>query len=113
MRVLLVTSSGGVLLDLLALRPWWSRHEASWVAVAAADTSSALAGQPVTWVPESVGVWRAFRVLRKVRPDLVVSAGRRVATPFFLVARVLRVPAIGVGAEAPRQSREVFDGELY
>lgn len=26
-RVLLVSSSGGVLLDLLALRPWWSRHD--------------------------------------------------------------------------------------
>jgi hypothetical protein len=26
-RILLVTSSGGVLLDLLGLRAWWSRHD--------------------------------------------------------------------------------------
>ena len=32
--MLLVSSSGGVLPDLLALRPWWGRYDVSWVAVA-------------------------------------------------------------------------------
>ncbi|MFI5890301.1 hypothetical protein ACIA5D_09295 [Actinoplanes sp. NPDC051513] len=116
MRVLLVTGSGGMLLDLLALRPWWERYDTSWVAVAAADTTSALAGQPVTWVPEPVCLWRAFRVLRKSRSDLVVAAGRRMAMPFFLAARLSRVPALWVGtpsAQAARLAPETFVGELY
>ena len=43
-RVLLVSSSGGVLPDLLALRPWWGRYVAGWVAVDAPDTRELLAG---------------------------------------------------------------------
>ena len=31
-RILLVSSSGGVLPDLLALEPWWGRYDARWVA---------------------------------------------------------------------------------
>ena len=95
MRLLLVTGSGGVLLDLLALRPWWQRHDTSWVAVAAADTTVALAGLPVTWEPAPAGVWRAVRLLLRDRPDLIVSAGRT-ARSFFLAARLLRVPTLWV-----------------
>jgi hypothetical protein len=101
LRVLLVSSSGGVLLDLLALRPWWQRHSTSWVAVRAADTSIALAGFPVTWQHAPHGwaqvppaVWRAVRLLRRDRPDLIVSAGRGLAVPYFLAARLRGVPAI-------------------
>ncbi|WP_433361847.1 hypothetical protein ACQPZX_29245 [Actinoplanes sp. CA-142083] len=116
MRVLLVTGSGGVLLDLLALRPWWERYDTSWVAVAAADTTSALAGQPVTWVPAPAGLWRAFRILRRQRPHLVVSSSPRIALPFFLIARLSRVPALWIGkpsSRVARLARETFAGELY
>jgi hypothetical protein len=102
-RVLLVSSSGGVLLDLLALRPWWQRHDPVWVAVRAPDTEVALAGQRVHWRPElSAGTklrvipatWRAMRLLRAERPDVIVSAGTGVAVGFFLAAALLRVPAL-------------------
>jgi hypothetical protein len=102
-RVLLVSGSGGVLLDMLALRPWWQRHDASWVAAPAADTAVALDGQPVTWQPDPTG-WPqavsatlcAWRTLGRIRPDLVVSAGRRLAVPYFVAARLRGVPAIWV-----------------
>src|SRR5689334_12703982 len=116
MRVLLVTGSGGSLLNLLALRPWWERHDTSWAAVAAADTTSALAGQPVTWMPASAGLWRAGRVLLGCRPHLVVSASPRAALPFFLVARPARIPALWIGTPSSRTARlarETFAGELY
>jgi Oligosaccharide biosynthesis protein Alg14 like len=102
-RVLLVSSSGGVLLDLLALEPWWSRHDTSWLAVRAADTEAALAGRQVRWAAEQsarrpLGVLaaalRAGRLLRRERPDVIVSAGSGVAVGVFLAARVLRVPAL-------------------
>ncbi|HEX5202395.1 hypothetical protein ACFQS1_01415 [Paractinoplanes rhizophilus] len=116
MRVLLVTGSGSALLDLLAMRPWWERYDTSWVAVAAADTTSALAGHLVTWVPSPAGPWRAYRILRKSRPHLVVSASPPEALPFFLVARLSRVPALWIGTpscRAARLARETFAGELY
>lgn len=98
LRVLLVSSSGGVLLDLLALRPWWRRHESSWVAVRAADTEVALAGLPVTWQAGPgwllPATWRALRLLRRERPDVIVSAGRGLAVPYFLAGRLAGVRTI-------------------
>jgi len=102
-RVLLVSSSGGVLLDLLALKPWWSRHDVSWVAVRAEDTAALLTGQRVYWEQEQsahrpIGVLgavvRSLRMLRLERPDVIVSAGTGVAVGVFLAARVLRIPAL-------------------
>src|SRR4029450_4608149 len=98
-RVLLVSSSGGVLLDLLALRPWWQAHDPVWVAVPAPDTEAALAGQRGPWPPELTAgtklrvlpaTWRALRLLRAERPDVVVSAGTGVAVGFFPAPRRLR-----------------------
>lgn len=102
-RVLLVSSSGGVLLDLLALKPWWSRHDVSWVAVRAEDTAALLTGQRVHWEREQsahrpLGVlaaaMRSLRMLRRERPDVIISAGTGVAVGVFLAARVLRIPAL-------------------
>jgi UDP-N-acetylglucosamine:LPS N-acetylglucosamine transferase len=91
-----------VLLDLLALRPWWSRHDVSWVAVPASDTREVLAAERVTWAEELAprqpwAVVRAVLVardhLRRDQVDLVVSAGTGVAVPYFLAARLAGVPA--------------------
>lgn len=102
-RVLLVSSSGGVLLDLLALRPWWSQHRVSWVAVPAPDTTALLKEQRVHWEPEQsarrplpmlAAVVRALWILRAEHPDVIVSAGSGVAVGVFVAARLLRVPAL-------------------
>jgi UDP-N-acetylglucosamine:LPS N-acetylglucosamine transferase len=103
--VLLVSSSGGVLPDLLALRPWWGRYDASWVAVDAPDTRELLAGERVHWTLELspgrpdrvlVAVPAARAALRASRVDLVVSAGSGVAVPWFLAARTAGVRAVWV-----------------
>jgi UDP-N-acetylglucosamine:LPS N-acetylglucosamine transferase len=103
--VVLVSSSGGVLLDVLALEPWWGRYDTRWVAVRAPDTVDVLASSPVTWLPELVptrpdrvaratGV--ALQQLRRWRPLAVLSAGSGVAVPYFVAARALGVPALWV-----------------
>jgi hypothetical protein len=103
--LLLVSSSGGVLLDLLALRPWWSRHRTVWAAVRAADTASALHGEAVHWLCDvslrhpltpARGFLQAWRVIREERPQLIVSAGSGVAIPFFLVARLRGIPTFWI-----------------
>jgi hypothetical protein len=101
-RVLVVTSAGGVLRDVLALQPWWSRRDTIWVAVRAPDTVPALADHDVVWTRElhrglgtlAVGFARALRVLRRERADLVLSAGTGVAVPYFVAARLLRIPSV-------------------
>jgi hypothetical protein len=94
--VLLVSSSGGVLLELLALAPWWSRHDAVWAAVKAADTETVLAPYRVHWIPElSLGCPLAVRLRCSVRSRCCASSGRgslflriRPAVPFFLAAKL-------------------------
>ncbi len=92
-RVLRVSSSGGVLLDLLALKPWWSRHDVSWVAVRAEDTAALLAGQRVHWEREQSAhrplgalgaAMRSLRLLRRERPDVIISEGTGVAVEVFV-----------------------------
>src|SRR3954447_4077090 len=104
-RILLVSSSGGVLPDLLALEPWWGRYDVVWVAVPALDTRELLAPYPVRWTrelpaarPDRVlaAVPAARSSLRRERIDIVVSAGSGVAVPWFLAARTTGVQAVWV-----------------
>lgn len=96
-RVLLVCSSGGHLDHLSRLRPWWEQHDRMWVTFPGADSESLLAGEDVVWayhpttrnVPNLIrNLFLARRVVRRYRPDLVVSSGAGVALPFFLQARL-------------------------
>jgi beta-1,4-N-acetylglucosaminyltransferase len=98
MRVLLVCSSGGHLIQLHNLRPWWERHDRMWVTFRKLDSRSLLAGERVAWAHHPTtrnlrnlvrNLLLAWRLLRSFRPDVVVSSGAGVAFPFFLVARLL------------------------
>jgi UDP-N-acetylglucosamine:LPS N-acetylglucosamine transferase len=99
MRVLLVCSSGGHLIQLHNLRPWWEQHERMWVTFKKLDSRSLLAGERVAWAHHPTtrnlrnlvrNLLLAWRVLRSFRPDVVVSSGAGVAFPFFLLARLFR-----------------------
>lgn len=101
-RLLLVASGGGHLGQLMPLEPWWSRHERTWVTFDTAgagqlgDDPVAFAHHPTTRnIPNLVrNVALAWRVLRRERPDVVVTTGAGVALPFFLVAKVLGVRTV-------------------
>lgn len=103
MKVALVCSSGGHLAQLYRLRPWWSRHQRLWVTFDTPDAVALLADEPVVWahhpttrnLPNAVrNLALAFRVLRRERPDVVVSDGAGVAFPFFLAARLVRARTV-------------------
>ncbi len=96
MKALLVSSQGGHLTQLLALRPWWSRHERLWVVPPTADVEERLLGEELVWshhpTTRNVGNLArnanlARKVLDEFRPDVVVSTGAGVAVPFFWQAR--------------------------
>jgi hypothetical protein len=102
-RVLLVSSPGGVFRDVMALQPWWSRHEHAWAVVRASDTESVLTDERVYWIEERsinqpLGVVPstvvALRILRREQPSLVVSAGSGPAVGFFIAARLLGVATL-------------------
>jgi hypothetical protein len=102
LRLLLVASGGGHLGQLLPLEPWWSGHDRTWVTF---DTASAarvgddpvlFAHHPTTRnIPNLIrNLALAWRVLRRERPDAVVSTGAGVAVPFFLMAKLLGIRTV-------------------
>jgi len=103
MRLVVVSSSGGVLLDVLALRPWLARHDVTWVAPRAADTDVLLRDERVRWEPERdardlprlpLDVARAVRGLRAERAECIVSAGTGIAVSWFVAASLLGIPKL-------------------
>ena len=108
-HVLLVGSAGGHLAQLVRLGPWWQDLVRTWVTFDKPDARSLLADEAVIWahhpttrnIPNLIrNTGLAIRQVRRLRPDLVVSTGAGVAVPFFVVARLLRIPTVYV---------EVFD----
>jgi UDP-N-acetylglucosamine:LPS N-acetylglucosamine transferase len=104
-RVLLVASSGGHLAQLMSLAPWWSHRERTWVTFATPDALSQLTQEDVVWghFPTTRNLrnllrnlWLAIRVVPRVRPDVIVSTGAGLAVPFFLIARLRRIPTVYV-----------------
>ena len=94
---MLVCSSGGHLTQLFRLKPWWEAHDRRWVTFETADATSLLGGERVVWahhpttrnIPNALRNLRlAWRLLRRERPDVVVSDGAGVAVPFFVVAKL-------------------------
>lgn len=108
-RLALVSSSGGHLTQLLALREFWSRYDRFWVTFDTPDAVSALEGETAYWChhPTNRNVSKlaynsllAWRLLRRERPTHIISTGAAVAVPFFYVGRVLGARTIFI---------EVFD----
>jgi UDP-N-acetylglucosamine:LPS N-acetylglucosamine transferase len=101
--VLLVSTQGGHLAQLLVLDTWWRRRERVWVCPDTPDVVDRLQGERVVTsyspttrnVPNAVrNFWLAVRVLVRERPEMVISAGAGVAFPFFVVAWMLRIPTV-------------------
>jgi UDP-N-acetylglucosamine:LPS N-acetylglucosamine transferase len=105
MRILLVCSSGGHLIQLHNLKPWWEQHDRMWVTFEKLDSKSLLAGERIAWAHHPTtrnlrnlvrNLLLAWRLLTGYRPDVVMSNGAGVAFPFFLIARLLGVKTVYV-----------------
>lgn len=101
--VLLVSTQGGHLAHLLALRSWWEGRDRLWVCPDTPDVMDRLDGERVVHshspttrnipnLARNTGL--AMRLLRRERPSLVVSAGAGVAVPFFVAAWALDIPTV-------------------
>jgi UDP-N-acetylglucosamine:LPS N-acetylglucosamine transferase len=103
MRILLACSAGGHLRQLDALRPWWSEHERHWMTFDKPDAISILEGEAVTWayhptarnIPNLIrNFGRTWRVLRRFRPDVIVSTGSAIAVPLFVWSRFFGIRTV-------------------
>jgi UDP-N-acetylglucosamine:LPS N-acetylglucosamine transferase len=96
--VLLVCSTGGHLLQLHSLRAAWQDTSHAWVTFDKSDARSLLAGEEVhhAYGPTNRNLGNLFRnlglawrLLRRLRPRVVVTTGAGVAVPFCWIGRAL------------------------
>jgi UDP-N-acetylglucosamine:LPS N-acetylglucosamine transferase len=95
--LLLVCSTGGHLLQLVALSASWRRFSRAWVTFDKSDARSLLKDERVYFAkgPTNRSIRNllrnlaiGWRVVREVRPKVVITTGAGVAVPFAWVARM-------------------------
>ncbi|MEM5591107.1 hypothetical protein AAHH67_04130 [Niallia circulans] len=93
MKVCLVGSSGGHLTHLHMLKPFWENEERFWVTFDKSDAKSILKNEKMypCYYPTNRNVKNtirntilAYKILKKERPDIIISSGAAVAVPFFI-----------------------------
>lgn len=109
MKVCLVGSSGGHLTHLYMLKPFWENKERFWVTFDKEDARSLLENEKMysCYFPTNrslkalaINTKLAWQVLRKEKPDLIISSGAAVAVPFFYLGKIFGAKLIYI---------EVFD----
>ena len=97
-KIGLVGSSGGHLTHLYMLKPFWQKKDRFWVTFDKEDARSLLEGERVypCYYPTNRNLKNllkntvvAWKVLRKEKPDLLISSGAAVAVPFFYLAKLM------------------------
>ncbi|MDF2883282.1 MAG: UDP-N-acetylglucosamine:LPS N-acetylglucosamine transferase [Clostridiaceae bacterium] len=97
-KVCLVGSSGGHLTHLYMLKKFWKDKERFWVTFDKEDARSILDGEKVytCYFPTNrnfknlvKNTFVACNILRKEKPDLLISSGAAVSVPFFYIAKLM------------------------
>lgn len=97
MKICLVGSSGGHLIHLYMLKPFWNDKERFWVTFNKADAQSLLENEKkyFCYYPTNRSLKGlvnntiiAWNVLKKEKPDLIISSGAAVAVPFFFLGKL-------------------------
>ena len=108
-KICLVGSSGGHLTHLYMLKPFWKDKNRFWVTFDKEDARSLLKDEKMypCYFPTNRNIknlirntFLAIRVLKKEKPDLIISSGAAVAVPFFYLGKMMGAKLIYI---------EVFD----
>lgn len=109
MKVCLVGSSGGHLTHLYLLKPFWQDKNRFWVTFDKEDARSILKNEQKYFChfPTNRNLKNlfkntilAYQVLKKERPDVIISSGAAVAVPFFYLGKLFGAKTVYI---------EVFD----
>lgn len=98
MKICFVGSSGGHLTHLYMLKPFWEDKERFWCTFDKEDAKSLLKGEKMypVYFPSNrsikallINTCRAIKILRKEKPDLIISSGAAPAIPFFVIGKLM------------------------
>jgi len=108
-KICLVGSSGGHLTHLYMLKPFWECQDRFWVTFDKEDARSLLEGEKMytCYYPSNrsikaliINTVKAFKIISRERPDLIISSGAAPAIPFFYIGKLYGAKTIYI---------EVFD----
>ena len=97
MKVCFITSSGGHLTHLMQLKEWWKDKERFWVTFDKEDSKSILKSERKYWCyfPTNRNIknliknsFLALKIIKKEKPDLIISSGAAPAIPFFYIGKI-------------------------
>lgn len=109
LKICLVGSSGGHLSHLYMLKPLWEDKDRFWVTFDKLDANSLLKDERKYYCyhPTNRNIknlikntFLAIKILKKEKPDLIISSGAAVAFPFFYLGKLRGAKTIYI---------EVFD----
>lgn len=108
-KICLVGSSGGHLTHLYQLKRFWKNKNRFWVTFDKEDARSILENEKVynCYYPTNRNLknlikntFVALKVLRKEKPDIIISSGAAIAVPFFYLGKIFGAKTVYI---------EVFD----
>lgn len=97
LKICLVGSSGGHLSHLYMLKPLWEDKDRFWVTFDKLDANSLLKEERKYYCyhPTNRNIknlikntFLAIKILKKEKPDLIISSGAAVAVPFFYLGKL-------------------------
>lgn len=103
MKICLVGSSGGHLTHLYLLENLWKKHDRFWVTFDKEDAKSLLENERKYWCyhPTNRNIKNlikntilAISLLRKERPDVIISSGAASAVPFFYIGKLMGIKLV-------------------
>ncbi|WP_367378407.1 PssD/Cps14F family polysaccharide biosynthesis glycosyltransferase [Enterococcus gilvus] len=109
MKVCLVGSSGGHLAHLYLLKQLWEKEDRVWVTFEKDDAKSILKNEKIHFcfyptnrnlVNLLKNTFLAIKIIKKEKPDIIISSGAAVAVPFFYIGKIFKIKTVYI---------EVFD----
>jgi UDP-N-acetylglucosamine:LPS N-acetylglucosamine transferase len=102
-KLLLVCNPGGHFSTMMGLKSFWSAYQREWVTYPKFDTQTLGDKEVVHWVKMQearmlgracINFLNALSILRKSKPDLLISTGAGLAVPFILASKLYGIKTV-------------------
>jgi beta-1,4-N-acetylglucosaminyltransferase len=122
MKILLVCTSGGHFSTMQSLEKFWGSHDRVWVTDRQSDTEVLKGAEKVHWLPYQAprnvfaflrGIYPAFKVVLKEKPDMILSTGASIAVNFGLISKILGCDFVYIESISRSQDLSVSGKIVY
>lgn len=103
LKLALIASSGGHLFQLSSLKEFWGDKDHFWVSFKTEDAKYLLKDENVYWAffPTNRNIknliknfFFAYRIIRKERPEAIISTGAGIAVPFIIIGKIFKIKTL-------------------